>query len=166
MMTWFAVASIFGFGIIGGWCDRQIRRGRSPLTLYKLQAGTVILLFGLMNFASGSLALAMWIVYFLVGSGGALVLAALTRQFPAHLAGRVNTASNVLMFVISFSFQWGIGAVLDQWPVIEGRYSPSGYHAAFLALLAIQLCVYAVLLYAERPTDQGAPDRPQTGVAR
>ena len=46
------------------------------------------------------------------------------------MTGRVNTASNVLMFGCSFAFQWGIGAVLRLYPVTDGRYAPEGYAAA------------------------------------
>jgi MFS family permease len=159
MMTWFAVASILGFAIIGSFCDRLIRRGASPLTLYKIQSGVGILLFGLTVFAGGALAMALWIAYFMVGSGGALVLAALAREFPAHLSGRVNTANNVLMFSVAFAFQWGIGAVLDLWPVIEGRYAPSGYRVAFGVLLGTQLAAYALLVIAEHPVRGAGPSR-------
>jgi len=151
MMTWFALGTIVGFGVIGAACDRLIRRGVTPLTLYKVQSGAGIVLFGLLAASGSSFGMPLWTAYFTVGSGGALVLATLTRRFPAQLAGRVNTANNVLMFTFSFAFQWGIGAVLDQWPVVAGRYSPSGYQAAFLVLFAIQIAAYALLVIAEKP---------------
>jgi len=156
MMTWFALASILGFTVIGAGCDRLIRRGAKPLTLYKIQSGAGVGLFGLITLAGGSLGLPLWIAYFLIGSGGALVLAILSHKFPAHLSGRVTTANNVLMFAIAFAFQWGIGAALDQWPVIDGRYSPAGYQAAFGVLFGVQLAVYALLVIAENPTSDGA----------
>jgi len=162
MMTWFAVGSIFGFAVIGAACDRLIRRGAKPLSLYKFQSGTGIALFGLIALFGGSIAMPLWAAYFMVGSGGALVLATLTRRFPAKLSGRVNTANNVLMFSLSFAFQWGIGAVLDQWPVVDGRYSPSGYQAAFLVLFGIQLAAYALLVFSEN----ALPDKARVPVVR
>ena len=60
----------------------------------------------------------------------ALAYAVLTPLFPPEMTGRVNTASNVLMFGFSFAFQWGIGAVLRLYPVADGRYAPEGYAMA------------------------------------
>ncbi len=156
MMTWFALGTIFGFGVIGSACDRLVRRGVIPLTLYKFQSGTGILFFGLLAVSGNAFALPLWMAYFAVGSGGALVLATLTRRFPAELAGRVNTANNVLMFTFSFAFQWGIGAVLDQWPIVDGRYSPAGYQVAFLTLFAIQIVAWTILAIGEKSAPAAA----------
>ncbi len=165
MLTWFALGTVIGFGVIGGACDRFIRRGITPLTLYKFQSGAGIVLFGLIAVSGSAFAMPLWMAYFTVGSGGALVLATLTRRFPAQLAGRVNTANNVLMFTFSFAFQWGIGAVLDRWPVIAGRYSPSGYQTAFLVLFAIQIAAWAILALGERPAS-AVPAKPSSPLLR
>jgi hypothetical protein len=91
------------------------------------------------------------------------VLAILSRQFPAQLSGRVSTANNVIMFLIAFAFQWGIGAILDQWPVIDGHYAQSGYQTAFGVLFAMQVATYALLVIAENPAIGAAarPSRPK-----
>ncbi|HYN12924.1 MAG TPA: MFS transporter, partial [Burkholderiales bacterium] len=72
--------------------------------------------------------------------------AVLTPLFPAEMTGRVNTASNVLMFGLSFAFQWGIGAVLKLYPVADGRYAPEGYATALAIIAALQLAALAWLL--------------------
>ena len=59
-------------------------------------------------------------VYGFCAISAALAYAVLTPLFPPEMTGRVNTASNVLMFGFSFAFQWGIGAVLRLYPV-DGR---------------------------------------------
>ena len=51
------------------------------------------------------------------GSANLLVYSVLTQDFPKKLTGRVNTASNMLSFVGAFIVQWGIGLVINQWPV-------------------------------------------------
>jgi hypothetical protein len=43
-----------------------------------------------------------------------------------------------LLFGISFVFQWGIGLILKQYPVIDGRYSAAGYTVAFMVLAVAQ----------------------------
>lgn len=156
MITWFALASTLGYAAIGAGMDWLIRRGASPLALYKVQCGVAILIFGLITITGGNTAVALWIAYFVVGSGGALVLAILARTFPTHLTGRVNTATNVLMFSFAFAFQWGIGAILDLWPAIDGRYAIAGYRAGLGALLVAQLAIYALLLIWENPSRSAA----------
>ncbi len=55
-------------------------------------------------------------VYGFTTISGALAYALLPPAFPAAMTGRVATASNVLMFTVSFAFQWGVGAVLRLYP--------------------------------------------------
>ena len=76
----------------------------------------------------------------------ALAYAIFTPLFPPEMTGRVNTASNVLMFACSFVFQWGIGALLRLYPVQDGRYAPEGYSTAFLIIAALQAAALAWLL--------------------
>jgi hypothetical protein len=52
----------------------------------------------------------------------------------------------VAFFFISFLFQFGIGAVLRLFPVVDGRYSPEGYALAFGLIAAVQCAVLAWLL--------------------
>lgn len=151
MLTVFAVAGVAGYMAMGAVSDWMIRRGTRALTIYKVQTALAILLFALIALLGGHGGSVLWMAFFGMGSGGPLVLTMLARRFPAHLVGRVNTASNVLMFGLAFFFQWGIGAVLDQWPVVDGRYAAEGYQAAFLALLALQVVFFVLLLAKETP---------------
>lgn len=68
--------------------------------------------------------------------------AALGRHFPEYLAGRFNTAANLLAFASAFLLQWGIGAIINLWPVVEGRYASEGYLASFGLVFAMQLVVW------------------------
>jgi hypothetical protein len=94
-------------------------------------------------------------VYGFTAISAALAYALLTPLFPPEMTGRVNTASNVLMFGFSFLFQWGIGAVLRLYPVADGRYAPEGYAMAFAILGVLQLVAIAWLLpmRESRPTN-------------
>jgi sugar (pentulose or hexulose) kinase len=96
----------------------------------------------------------LWAILALYGFftiSAALAYALLTPLFPPEMTGRVNTASNVLMFGFSFLFQWGIGTVLRLYPVVDGRYSPEGYAAALWALVALQCATLAWLLPMRQP---------------
>ena len=78
------------------------------------------------------------------GTAGIVPYAALSQAFPAHLAGRVNTALNLLVFVMAFVAQWAIGAVIDLWPqTADGGYAAQGYQVAFAVMLALQVLALA-----------------------
>jgi hypothetical protein len=82
----------------------------------------------------------LWVLFGFFGTAGILSYAALSQSFPLHLSGRVNTALNLLVFVVAFAAQWGIGAIIGRWPTTAaGGYAPSGYQAAFGIILALQL---------------------------
>jgi hypothetical protein len=74
------------------------------------------------------------------GTTGIIPYAVLSQSFPLHLSGRVNTGLNLQVFIAAFSAQWGIGAIINIWPIAsDGGYSPAGYQAAFATMLCLQL---------------------------
>ena len=150
LMTGFSIAAVLGFIGIGALCDRLIGRGIRVLTLYKIHSGLTMLFFALVPLL-GEHAAPAWLGYFAMASGGPLVLTLLARHFSPQLAGRASTASNVLIFSLAFVFQWGMGAVLDRWPVIAGHYAEEGYQAAFTVLLMLQLATFLLLALGEKP---------------
>ena len=102
----------------------------------------------LLIFGVGSLAL--WCVF--VGTGTAVVLAysIVARRYPKEMAGRVNTAVNVIGFVGMFSGQWGIGVVLSLWPPTATGYAPEAYPWALAMVWAVQLAGLAWLWSGRR----------------
>ena len=60
-----------------------------------------------------------------------LAYSILSRSYPKAMAGRVNTAVNVVGFVGMFLGQWGIGLVLDLFPHgatgTNAGYAPEAY---------------------------------------
>ena len=79
-----------------------------------------------------------WIAFGFFGTAGIVPYAALSQRFPAALAGRLNTALNVLVFVVAFASQWGIGVVISRWAEAFGGDPANGYRAAFTLMLALQ----------------------------
>jgi hypothetical protein len=53
-------------------------------------------------------------------------------------------------FMLAFAVQYGVGAVIDLWPVTEGRYALEGYRAAFGLCWLAQAASVAWLCWAER----------------
>jgi hypothetical protein len=90
-------------------------------------------------------------VYGFCAISAALAYAVLTPLFPPEMTGRLNTASNMLMFGFSFAFQWGIGAVLRLYPVSDAGYSPEGYAMALWILVALQAATLAWVLPLRQP---------------
>jgi hypothetical protein len=92
-----------------------------------------------------------WGLFGFFGTCGILPYAALSQRFPRHLAGRVNTALNLMVFLAAFAAQWGLGAVISLWPVgAEGHYAAAGYRAGFGLMLALQLLGLAWYLLAAK----------------
>jgi len=140
--TAYAIGSVF----FGAASDRLARRGISHLTVYKLGMVLTLAMFGLLAAGVTTGLLVTVSVYGFCSISAALAYAILTTRFAPGMAGRVNTAANLLMFLGSFLAQWGIGAVLRLYPVSDGRYAPEGYAAAFIGLGVLQLASVLWLL--------------------
>ena len=139
ILLWVAVAMIAGFILLGSLAGRLSRSGISVLTtaVIGMSLFMVILLLVLM-FPEIS-ALPLWMSFGFLGTSGILSYAALSQQFPVRLAGRVNTAVNLLVFVAAFAGQWAIGAIIGLWPVgMDGGYALAGYRAGFGVMFGLQ----------------------------
>jgi hypothetical protein len=84
--------------------------------------------------------LLVWLGFGFFGTSANLSYAVLSQKFPRELAGRVNTALNLLVFVGAFVTAVGPGR--RNW--ISGRpppggYAPHGYSMAFGLVLILQL---------------------------
>ena len=66
------------------------------------------------------------------------------------MTGRVLTSLNMVMFLLAFAIQYGVGAIIGLWPVTDGRYAVEGYRAAFGLCWALQVAAVAWLAWAER----------------
>ena len=81
----------------------------------------------------------LWAAYGMFGGVGILTYAVMAGHFPAHLIGRANTTLTLVIFLLIFAFQIGVGAVLSHWPAVDGRYPAAAHFAAWGVLLALQL---------------------------
>jgi sugar phosphate permease len=133
-----AAAMVAGYILMGVVAERLSRTDIPPMAV----AGGGMILFMLCQTAmllDGDLPpLLLWLVFGFSGTSGILVYADLSQRFPTHLAGRVNTGLNLLVFVAAFCAQWGVGAIIDRWPNTLTGYAPEGYRAGFGLLLALQ----------------------------
>ncbi|WP_082792571.1 MFS transporter [Collimonas pratensis] len=103
----------------------------------------------------------LWGMYGVFGTSGVLSYAALVREFPAHLAGRVSTGLTLAIFAGAFVVQYGFGLLLNAWPHDGGGYAVVAHRASWMIALAVQLAAGAwfcrplrttVALAAKQPT--------------
>lgn len=78
-----------------------------------------------------------WAILGLVFSVGNLAYALLQADFSPALAGRLNTALNLMVFVGAFGIQWGFGAMVDLLQA-AGHAPRAAYQLTFGGLLALQ----------------------------
>lgn len=146
-----AVAMMVGFIFAGAVAERLGRLGIKPVAVAIVAMNASIALQAVIVFELPVAPLVIWSGFALFGTSGILVYAGLSQAFPKHLAGRVNTSINLLVFVASFLFQWGVGLVINLWPVTEaGGYEPAAYQAGFGAVLAIQAIAMLWLVFFRR----------------
>jgi predicted MFS family arabinose efflux permease len=134
----FAVAMIAGYLGFGRTADALVRRGRSTLPLLAGGVAVASLCLALIALGVRTGALALWCVFFGCGTAVVLSYTLLTRRYPKEMAGRVNSALNVFVFVGMFSGQWAVGLVLNLWPQTATGYAPDAYGWALGMLWLVQ----------------------------
>jgi len=90
---------------------------------------------------------ALWAAFGLTFPLVTVVFAALAQRYPPSHIGRVNTAANVLIFSAAFTYQYGLGAIVNLWDKLpSGAYPPTAYVAAFGVTIATQAAALAWFL--------------------
>ncbi|MCF8198860.1 MAG: MFS transporter [Sulfuritalea sp.] len=80
----------------------------------------------------------LWFILGLVFSVGNLAYALLQRHYDVALAGRVNTALNLMVFIGAFGIQWGFGVAVDSMQA-SGFSVRDAYQLTFGGLLGLQV---------------------------
>jgi predicted MFS family arabinose efflux permease len=88
-----------------------------------------------------------YVIWSMIGFTGiftAIIFAAFAFHFPTTHTGRANTACNVFVFSMAFSYQYGIGYIIALWPqASDGSYPVEAYFTAFWAAVATQIMAIA-----------------------
>jgi predicted MFS family arabinose efflux permease len=149
-----AISMVAGFLLMGYATERAGRHGIQPMvvavggmSIFVCAQGALVFA-GLFGTGSSTQVMAIWALFGFFGTIGIIPYAALAQTFPAHLAGRVTTALNFLVFMAAFAGQAGIGAIISFWK-IDGNagYEAAGYVTAFAIMIGLQalgLCWYAI----------------------
>ncbi len=149
-----AVTLIIAWPLIGWLADKLGSRGLPTDATGAIGMGLFIVVQIYLLFEPVSLALYVWIAFNLFAAFCVLPYAALSQKFPPELAGRANTALNVMVFGSAFVCQWGVGIIIDLWPTTaSGGFHPTGYKAAFGVLIVLQAVAFVWFWVAPRSRD-------------
>lgn len=136
-----ACAMVAGFLVMGGVAERLSRLGIRPILL----SATGMVAFQLIQLliiigVDPDWLTPLWIAFGFLGTTGIVQYAVLSQHYPRHLAGRANTALNLLVFVAIFILQYSIGEIIGLWPErAPGHYQAVAYQAAFGSALVLQV---------------------------
>lgn len=111
-LLWMSVAILVGFLALGLFGTRLAQRGVHARHIFVVGFGLAILALAaiFLRLQGGFL---WWTLYGLGTSVNVLAFAVLNEGFGRDLAGRSNTALNLMMFGGSFLAQWGIGVIAE-----------------------------------------------------
>ena len=144
-LFWSAAAYMLASFALGPFTDLVGR----PLRVYQIGMLMCAAAFAPLAFGTSQAVLGFMVLFAATSIAAIVAYTLLTQLVPSAQTGRVTTASNLVLFGTSFLFQWGVGAVLGQWPSAQSRYDPDGYRVAFGVLLAAQAAAAAWLLTAK-----------------
>ncbi|MBP0607658.1 MFS transporter [Burkholderia sp. AcTa6-5] len=137
--------------LVFGWLTDYLKRfGVRPLSI----CGGGIVLFiasqALMIFGGGAAPLLVACAFTFFGTATTMNYAIIAQSVPPHLTGRVSTSFNLVVFLLAFAVQAGLGAIIAHWLRQAGAYPAVAYQWAFGINLALQ-CPGLLLWLTFRP---------------
>lgn len=136
------MAAAFLVGILGAGAAADVARrfGKGPLFVMHIALVVFLVAQALIVLGFVDWTWTLWLIFALTGQLGVLAYAHFADHYGAALAGRSNTALNLLLFGTAAAMQFGVGAALEHWPALAGdARAPEAYAAVFGGLLALQL---------------------------
>jgi MFS family permease len=81
------------------------------------------------------------------GTAATMNYAIVAQSVPTHLTGRVSTSFNLLVFLLAFAVQWGLGEWVNLWTQDHGAYPNAAYQTApGIINLALQIPGFLIWL--------------------
>ena len=163
-LFWINVAMLFtfwGWGLVNPWLAK---RGFNAEGLIARCLPLSFLLLAIIIIADSAIPIssgALWALYCVACSFGALAQPAVGMAFAPALAGRALSAFNLVIFAGVFTVQWGIGLAVDAFKVL-GFGQIQAYQAAMSLFLLCCLLSYAYFLSVKSHN----VGRPQMGAER
>jgi len=163
LLFWIAVFMVVGFIGLGALAGRLQAFGLPVRTTAVIGMALFALVQLLLIVGPPPWARTLWLGFGFFGTSGILAYAALAQSFPVHLAGRVSTAVNLLVFVAAFGGQWLMGVIAGWWPTVgQGQLASAGLRSGLGVLL---FCQAGALLWFFRAGRLGRrpPSAPAVG---
>jgi hypothetical protein len=133
--------------------DPLRRRGMSPGRVLALNNAAGVAVMTAITWGVGETRV-LWFLLAVFFAVGNLAYAELTSRFPPTLAGRVNTALNLVTFVGAFAIQWSYGVMLDALTA-AGWSLAKAHRTAFATLLVLQAAGLAWFLRSRENAGEG-----------
>jgi MFS family permease len=134
----FNLTLLLAYLSLAWWAPRRVsydeRPGRPVLKVIAWGLGGTIAVQTAMLFFAAPWAWLLWLLLAIFATVTTLTQAQVSLSFPASLAGRANSAYNLLLFIGAFALQWGIGLLIDIFAV-------RGFGPADAMRSAFGLCV-------------------------
>jgi hypothetical protein len=111
---------VAGHMTMGNMASRLERAGIAPSYVIGIGVGASALVQAALVLGFSGMQSFIWPLCGFLGTAGSVSFAIVSRAFPAAMAGRANTALNLLVFVTSFMVQWGMGIVINLYPAARG----------------------------------------------
>jgi predicted MFS family arabinose efflux permease len=150
-----------GMLVSGSLTQRLARRGISGIVVVLGGLGLALAAQTLALLEATSLA---WVIWPMFAFGSAAIIGLFTllaRRFDPAMAGRVNTSLNCMMFAGSFAIQWGVGVIINLYPLSSDLHYPAEAHrTALLVTLGIQLAALLWYLVCRKTMDPHQATRP------
>jgi MFS family permease len=147
-----ACCMIVGFILVGSLTARLNRLGIETMRIAVIGSFIFMVVQISLVYMGPQYPTLIWAAFGFFGTIGILGYGALSQNFAQELAGRVVTGLNLLVFTAAFVVQWGVGLIIDQWPLaVTGVYAKEAYDVAFMALVGVQaLTMFWYLFYRQK----------------
>jgi MFS family permease len=140
-------AMLSGFLLVATASTWLTRQGWTPMRL--LQSGVALGLLAELSIVTHALPAALsWSLFGFAFSLTNIAYSQLAQAFAPSLAGRVNTALNLVVFIGAFGLQWGLGAGLQSL-VGLGWTQSQAFVVSLSALLLAQSAAFVWFLWPE-----------------
>jgi len=149
--AWFLLALatcvVLGNFALGGVASRLARHGVTTATV----AVGICAVFVAVQAAIWTNGLAispyLWSVFGFLVSGPIMVYAILSSAMPVRFGGRAVSLLNLFATLAGFTIQYGVGAIIDLWPVeSDGHYPVIAHQVGFGVVIVAQIAALAWLL--------------------
>jgi hypothetical protein len=130
---------VAGHMTMGNLASRLERTGIAPSYVVGIGVGVAVLVQATLVLGYSGMKPLIWLLFGFLGTAGTVSFAIVSRAFPVTMAGRANTALNLMVFVTSFLVQWGMGIVINLYPASRGSFAAEGYALAFGVTAVLQV---------------------------